>query len=185
MSLKKTFGSTMLKLLGFKIVGEVPKVPKYVLMIAPHTSIIDVFYGKCYNWAIEMIPHIIVKKEFFFFPLGAIIRGWGGVPIDRKKGKNVMEQMVNYFDCNEKFILAITPEGTRARNPNWKSGFYRIAVAANVPIYMCFIDFKKKEVGFIGEFKPTDNLKKDIKAIKYLYKDMEGFHKDKFTVGKI
>ena len=181
MKFKQAFGKLMLKLTGFKIIGDIPTDPKYVLVIAPHTSIADMFMGKFYNWTIGMKPKVMVAKKFFFFPVGSIIRTWGAVPIDRSKGKTVVEQMVKFFNENENFILGITPEGTRKRTVNWKSGFHRIATAAKVPVYMSVIDFKTKTLGVFGKFETTNDVKEDIKALKKLYRDAEGYHKEKFT----
>ncbi len=183
---KRAFARFMLKLLGWELIETGPSDPKYICIVAPHTSIIDVFYGKMYNWAVCMTPKIMIKKEFFFFPMNFILKSIGGVPIDRKKGKNVIDQMIKYFNENKEFALAITPEGTRKKNPNWKTGFYRIATAVNVPLYLSYTDFKTKKLGFsLKKFDFTGDLKADMKTIKRFYKDMEGFHKDNFTVGDI
>ena len=178
----KFIGNSFFKIIAWKLVGEVPKVPKYVCVLAPHTSLWDMVWGKMYNWAFEMKPKIMIKKEFFFFPMGPLIRLWGAIPIDRKFPGGIVKQMAEQYSIQDKMILAITPEGTRSLNPDWKTGFYRIAQAAGVPIYLTFSDFKSKSAGFMGEFKITGDMNKDIKAIKEKYKDMEGIFKDKFSV---
>ncbi len=182
-SFKKFIGKSFYKIKGWKFIGSVPTAPKYVCVLAPHTSIWDMVYGKMYNWAMGMEPKIMVKKEFFFFPMGALIKSWGAIPIDRKYPGGVVKQITDNIKKNENFILAITPEGTRSPNPNWKSGFYRIALAAKIPIYVSFIDFKTKTAGFVGnEFIPTGNTEKDINEIKEKYRGMEGLHKGKFKI---
>ena len=181
-SLKKYLSKSFLKLRGWKFIGEVPKEKKYVVIIAPHTSIFDIIYGKLYHWAFEMKPKIMIKKEFFFFPVGNILKIWGGIPIDRKYAGGVVKQMADNFQNSDEFIIGIAPEGTRSPNPNWKTGFYRIAEAANVPIFLTVIDFKKKEIGFLGEHKRTGDMEKDIKDIKERYRDAEGYHKEKFVI---
>ncbi len=181
-SLKKKLSKSFLKLRGWKFIGEVPKEQKYVVIIAPHTSIFDMIYVKLYHWAFGMKPKIMVKKEFFFFPVGNIIKVWGGIPINRKYAGGVVKQMADNFKNSEEFIIGIAPEGTRSLNSNWKSGFYRIAEAANVPIFLTFIDYKKKEIGFLGEHKITGNIEKDIQDIKERYRGIEGYHKRKFAI---
>ncbi len=181
-AVSKFIGKSFFKIIGWKLVGEVPDVPKYVCVLAPHTSLWDMIWGKMYNWAFEMKPKIMIKKEFFFFPMGILLRLWGAVPINRKYPGGIVNQMADEYKKTEKMILAITPEGTRSPNPNWKTGFYRIAQAANVPIYLTLSDFKSKTAGFIGEFKITGNMEKDIKAIKEHYKGMEGLYKGKFEI---
>jgi 1-acyl-sn-glycerol-3-phosphate acyltransferase len=184
-SIKKSYGKLLLKILGWKIVGELPKDEKYVAVIAPHTSIMDMFIGKIYNWAVGMKPSIMVKKEFFFFPVGLIIRSWGGIPVDRQNAASIVDQMAEKFKKRKKLILAITPEGTRALNTEWKTGFYRIAEKAQVPIYMVFGDFKKKTVGILGKFETTGNMEEDIKAIKRHFVGITGYHEHKFSVGDV
>ena len=90
--------------------------------------------------------------------------------------------MVKLFNEREELILAITPEGTRKRNPNWKTGFYRIAIAANVPVSLAYIDFGKKELSMGKMFYPTGNMEEDIKKVKEYYKDKKGYHPEKFAV---
>ena len=181
-SLKKHLSKFFFKTLGWKFVGEVPKTKKYVVILAPHTSIMDMIYGKLYNWAFDMKPKIMIKKEFFFFPIGSLIKMWGAIPVNRKYPGGIVKQMADNFKNSEELILAITPEGTRSPNPNWKSGFYRITEAANVPLFMTIMDFKTKQIGYLGEHKITGNFKEDLKAIKEKYKHAEGFNKGKFVI---
>ncbi len=129
-----------------------------------------------------MKPKIMVKKEFFFFPVGPLIKFWGAIPIDRSYPGGIVAQIADAFNKNERMILAITPEGTRKANPDWKTGFYRIAKEAHVPMYISFIDFKSKRAGFFGEFPPTDDQDADIKAIKEMYRGMEGLKKGRFAI---
>ncbi len=183
--MKKLFAKFMLWALGWKIIGGFPDAPKYVGVIAPHTSIVDMFMGKFYNWIVDMEPKIIIKKEFFFFPLNLILKLWGGIPVDRKDAKGVVTQVVEMINKSDKFVLGITPEGTRSANPNWKTGFHRIATEAKIPVYLLFIDFKKKELGFLGEYKLTNNQEEDIKGIKRKYANIGAYHPEKFDLGDI
>ncbi|MCF6365098.1 MAG: 1-acyl-sn-glycerol-3-phosphate acyltransferase [Bacteroidales bacterium] len=181
-SFKRFTAKTFFKIVRWKVVGDIPDVPKYVMVIAPHTSFLDVIYGKMYNWLVDMKATIMIKEEFFFFPMGALLRHWGGIPINRKYPGGIIAQMTEEFNKSEKMILSITPEGTRSPNPDWKTGFYRIAVSANVPIYLTLIDFKSKTLGFLGEHKITGDMKSDINAIKERYRGMEGYRKGKFVI---
>jgi 1-acyl-sn-glycerol-3-phosphate acyltransferase len=181
-SFKKFIGKTFFKLIGWKFEGELPKNPKYVCVLAPHTSIWDMILGKMYNWGTGMQTKIMVKKEFFFFPMGSLLRLWGAIPINRQYPGGIVKQMTDTFNEKSEFILTITPEGTRAPNPDWKSGFYRIAVEADVPIFIAIADFKSKRAGFLGQFIPTGNQEKDIQAIKEYYRGMEGLRKGKFVI---
>jgi len=180
--LSKFIGKSFYKLQGWEFYGEVPMVAKYICVLAPHTSIWDMVWGKMYNWANDMKPKIMVKKEFFFFPVGPVIKKWGAIPIDRQYPGGIVAQIADEFRKNEKMSIAITPEGTRGANPNWKTGFYRISKEANVPMYISFIDFKSKRAGFFGEFKSSDNMEADIKTIKEMYRGMEGRIKGQFAI---
>lgn len=180
--MKKAFARFVLKILGWKLKGEIPKPKKYVLVIAPHTHAIEMIMGKLYNWAADFHQSIIVKKEFFYFPVGYILKAWGGVPIDRSKPENLVNQIVQEFKERDEFVLGITPEGTRKANPNWKTGFWRIAKAADVPVYMVYGDFKKKEMGMLGEFKLTDDMEADMERIKQHFKDINAFRPENFAI---
>lgn len=177
----KKIAKFILWLWGWKILGKPPTEKKYVTIIAPHTAYIDFFVGKLATWAMGVEPKTLIKKEVFNFLTAPIVRMWGGIPIDRSKGGSVVPQVVKMFNENEKFILGITPEGTRKRNPNWKTGFYRIANAANVPICCAFIDFGKKELSMEKVFMPTGDLEKDMLEIKSYYRDKIGYHPEKFA----
>ncbi len=182
--IKQFAGKSLLKLFGWKMTGLPPKDKKYVCIVAPHTSIKDMFIGKWYNWAHNMEPKIIMKQEFFFFPLGIIVRRWGAIPIDRSKAANVVDQMAKHFAENDEFTLAITPEGTRKINHKWKTGFYRIAQKAGVPLHLTYIDFKTKEVGFMPEFKMSGDIKADMPKIQLRYKGIYAAHVNLFSIGE-
>lgn len=180
--LLQKFARFILKLIGWKITGGIPHEKKYVTLVAPHTSNIDFFIGKLANWAMGIKPKVLIKKEAFNFITSPFIKMWGGIPIDRSKGAEIIPQVVKLFNEREELILAITPEGTRKRNPNWKTGFYRIAIAANVPVSLAYIDFGKKELSMGKMFYPTGNMEEDIKKVKEYYKDKKGYHPEKFAV---
>jgi len=182
MSIQKFISKSFFKIFKWEIIGEVPKTKKYVMVIAPHTSLLDVPMGKMYNWIINMKVSLMIKKEFFFFPMGLLLRQWGGIPINRNYPGGIVQQLADKFKNSEELIVSLTPEGTRAPNPNWKSGFHRIATAANVPVYLTCIDFKSKKIGFIGEHKLTGDIQKDIDDIKKRYVGMEGYKKGKFVL---
>ncbi len=178
------YGKAILKILGWKTMGTVPSDPKYVMIVAPHTSIADMFMGKIYSWAVGFRSKIMIKKEFFVFPVNLFIKLLGGIPIDRKHAKNTVDQMVDVFAERKKLILSITPEGTRARNRKWKTGFYRIAVKSNIPIYLTTIDYQNKTLGFLCKFVPTGDFDTDIKIIQQKYKGIKGYHPNKFTINE-
>ena len=180
--MKKAFARFIIKIIGWTYDKNIPTEKKYVMVVAPHTSAIEMFMGKLFGWAAGFRPSIIVKKEFFYFPVGFILRKWGGVPIDRQNPVNIVRQIADEFEKRDEMILAITPEGTRKPNPNWKTGFYRIAQMANVPIYLACADFKKKKLQILGEFKPSGNLEKDMELIKQEFKDVTAYRPENFAI---
>ena len=106
----------------------------------------------------------------------------GALPVDRKKRTSVSDQMVEQFQLRDNFQLAISPEGTRSKNVQWKTGFYYIALNAGVPIILAFIDYSKKEVGVKTIFYPTGDVKNDIEKIKSYYKDVQAKHPKRFAI---
>lgn len=125
---------------------------------------------------------MLIKKEFFFWPVGFLLRKMGGIPTDRSKGANLIRQVIKQFNERDYMHLAITPEGTRKRTKNWKAGFHTIARNANVPVYVVSFDWGRKVVTLWGEFELTDNAAEDIKRLKAFYceKGVKGKHPENF-----
>lgn len=172
----------ILKIFGWKTVYSVTEPDKSVICVAPHTSNWDFIVGKLCYWAIEKKAGFLMKKSWFVFPLGYIFKAMGGVPIDRSKRMSVTQQMVEEFNKREKFHLAITPEGTRKPNPEWKKGFYYIAKGSGVPIQLAYLDFGKREMGITEVFYPTDNEQADFKYIFNYYKGVEAKKPENFII---
>lgn len=162
--------------LGWKIADESPKnVKKCVVVMGPHTTNWDFIIGRMAFMQYGVKATFLIKKELFFPPLGWILRAMGGIPVNRKGNNNLTDQAVQHFEQNESMYMVFTPEGTRSYNPRWKKGFYYIAQKANVPIYIGFIDYKRKIGGFYGgEFKTTGNVDADILEIKKILSQYKG-----------
>lgn len=172
----------ILKLSGWHAVVTVPEPPKSIICVAPHTSNWDFPIGKLSYLALERKASFLIKKSWFFFPMGLFFRAMGGVPIDRSKRSSVTEQMAEEFSKREKFHLAITPEGTRSLVDKWKMGFYHIAVKANIPIQLAYIDYAKKEVAIKELFYPTGNEEADFEKIQEYYKNIHAKFPAKFNL---
>lgn len=170
----------ILALLGWKLDENVPVgIDKCVIVMGPHTSNWDFIIGRM-AWVIYGVkPKILIKKELFFFPLGWILRAVGGIPVDRKKNNNMTDFAVNLFQKEKSLFLVFTPEGTRSYNPNWKKGFYYIARKAQVPIYICYMDYERKMGGVHSVYYPTDNVNEDIAHIKGILKQYKGKYPEK------
>ena len=131
--------------------------------------------GRLAMWSFGIDVKILIKKELFFFPMGIFLKAVGGVPVDRKGGKtNITGQIAKKFAEQDKLCVLFTPEGTRSYNPNWKKGFYYLAIKADVPIFLGYIDYKHKTGGIKKKFVPTGDVNKDLEEIKAFYKDYSG-----------
>lgn len=177
----KALSKLILRWAGWKT-GSIKGVelPKCVICVAPHTSNWDFIIGKLFYTAMGCNAGFLMKKEWFFFPLGFLFKSLGGVPVDRSKRTSVTDQMVEVFNSREKFQLAITPEATRKPAEEWKRGFYYIAQSAQVPILLAYFDYKKKEVGILDIFYPTGNVDKDITQIREKYRGVSGRNPENF-----
>lgn len=167
---------------GWQMAGELPPNLKQAVIIAvPHTSNYDYPLTMGFFSIMQKNVRFLAKKELFGFPLGIIMRGTGGIAVDRSKKNNLVDYMVSLFKDNEEMLLIIPPEGTRSKVEEWKSGFYHVAVAAKVPIALGYLDFATKKAGVLDMFYPTGNIKEDLPKIKAYYKDIQGKHPDKFA----
>ena len=177
----------ILRLAGWKLDKNIPKeYSRCVLIGAPHTSNWDFFYTLLSFKALKIPYKFTIKKEWFRFPLNLIMIPLGGIPIDTKSTskshESKVDTMANYFQIKNKLVMAITPEGTRAKREQWKTGFYFVAKKANVPICLAFLDYKNKVAGVGKTIVPSDNIEKDMKEIMSFYKDKTAKFPNKFSV---
>lgn len=175
--------SFILKRIGWKIVGITDLPSKCIICVAPHTSNWDLLLGKLIYLSLGRKSYFLIKKTWFFFPMNLLFNAMGGIPVDRSKKTSLTEQMTSEFSQRDDFQLAITPEGTRSKNAEWKRGFYYIATAANVPIVVAILDYKDKTAYFDSVFAPTGDADKDIAEIQDRYKNANGKHQEKFSSG--
>lgn len=155
---------------GWKIVGEAPKEKKFIMIAAPHTSNWDLLYARAAFYILRIRLKYTIKKELFFFPLGILLKGIGGIPIDRKSKGKMVDKMVALYDEYDSLTIMITPEGTRSYSPRWKKGFYYIANEAKIPISLGFLDYKKKHAGIGPLIYPTGNYEEDLEKILTFYR---------------
>ena len=119
------------------------------------------------------------KHTIFRWPLGWFFRAIGGLPVQRGHALNLIQQMTDLFATSERLVLALAPEGTRIKTDHWKSGFYHIARAAEVPIAMAWLDYGKKQIGLGGVFYPGDDIEAVYDHIRKFYKDRQGKYPEK------
>ena len=175
-------GGTFLKLSGWKVCGDFPALDKAVLVAAPHTS----------NWdGLNMLAtaaHYRVKLRWMGKasltrgPFGWLIKALGCVPIDRSQSNDVVRVMADAFAASERMVLAIPPEGTRSAVREWKSGFYHIAVAADVPIVLSVLDYATKRVSLAAVVYPSGDYEADLAVIRGHYATAKGKNREKFVV---
>ena len=158
---------------------------KYIICLAPHTSNWDFLIGQLYNWAQGLKSNFLMKKEWFFWPLGPVFKRLGGIPVYRQKQTSMTDSMAEAARQAETFHLCITPEGTRSPNPDWKKGFYFIALKAGIPILLYGVDFQKKRIQCTKTIIPTGNLENDMRDIKLYFKDFKGKNPENFTIGEV
>ena len=151
------------------------------MVCAPHTSNWD-FPLALASFAIaELKVNYFIKKSWFFFPMNLLFKATGGVPVDRSKNHGLVDSMTKLLQDSDEMIVAVPAEGTRAWVPKWKTGFYHIAKAAEVPIIFGFVDFKKKEVGFGPLFNVTGDFFKDMTKIQAFFENKRGKFPEKYN----
>lgn len=159
---------------GWTPIGTVPKLQKTVLIFAPHTSNWDGFWAIVYKVHVGLDLRFFVKDSMFWFPMGALLRFFGAIPLDRKRAKSAVNEAIAAFDQNEHFYFGLAPEGTRSKTKGWKSGFYRIAEGANVPVVIGFLDYEKRRLGIGPIVTLTGNKEKDLGIFRSFYSSISG-----------
>ena len=177
----KLLSKLLLRIVGWHVVVSVPDYPKCIICVAPHTSNWDFILGKLAYMSVGRKAGFLMKETWLFFPLGMIFRAIGGIPVPRKRGSSLVESIINKFNNTDRMALAITPEGTRSKVSQWRSGFLHIARAANVPILLGKFDFKEKYIYVTDEFTISGDVERDMQRIKDYYKDANACYPEKFT----
>ena len=168
--------------MGFKDDVSEPFLEKYIIALAPHTSNWDFVIGMLYCRAKGFRCNFLMKKEWFFWPLGILMHRLGGIPVFRNKQMGMTDIVAEQAMKMKSFRLCITPEGTRKPVTEWKKGFYYIALKANLPILLYALDYRTKTITCTRTFYPTGDAEKDILEIKNYYKDFTGRHPEKFRL---
>jgi len=164
----------LLRVGGWTPVGTIPDVPKAMIIAAPHTSNWDGIWALIYKVAIDAEIHFFAKKSLFWFPLSSLLRWLGGIPLDRERAGSAVKQAIDMFQSEDSFYFGLAPEGTRTKKPGWKSGFYRIAEGADVPVYLGFLDFQNKHLGIGPRLDLTGDLDADLGTIRNFYAGIQG-----------
>lgn len=168
--------------MGWKEDVDQPTPDKCIICIAPHTSNWDFFIGKTYYTALGRTSNFLMKKEWFFWPLGPMFRRMGGIPVERSRHTSLTDQLAKLALESTHFSLAVTPEGTRSRNTEWKRGFYYIALKAKLPILLYGIDFATKTIVCKRTLIPSGDVETDMRIIADYFKIFKGKHPENFAL---
>jgi len=164
----------LLRVAGWRIEGAPPKAPKFIVAAAPHTTNWDFLVMLGVVLAIRLPVHWLGKHTIFHPPFGAIFARLGGIPIDRGKISNVVEQLVQVFAARQRFVLTISPEGSRKQVGRWKSGFYHIAKGAAVPLLLVSVHYPRRTVTIGEPFYPSDDAAADAQRITAFFASARG-----------
>lgn len=177
-------------MVGWSVENKVSEgLDKCVMIAAPHTSNADLLYTLAAFAELEIPVRFTIKNDWTRMPvIGVFIRALGGVGIDRKpkeeSGRKIsfVEAMARLFDKHDRLVVLVTPEGTRSKSENWKSGFYHVAKQANVPVAFGFLDYKRKVAGIGGLIYPTQDQEADMRKIMAFYAPIHAKYPEHFAV---
>jgi 1-acyl-sn-glycerol-3-phosphate acyltransferase len=167
--------------MGWRIEGNLPDEPRLVIAVAPHTSNWDFVVGFSAYLALQLDATWFGKHTLFRWPLGPILRYFGGIPIVRTKAANVVDLYIHEFARRERMVLAIAPEGTRKKVAGWKTGFYHIAHGAGVPIVPVSLDFSTRRVRILAPMRPTGELERDLAALRANFRAAMAKHPENYA----
>ena len=181
-TLLRSLSVAFLKLAGWKVEGQLPEgCNKSVLIAAPHTSNWDLPYTLMVAFALRLHIYWMGKEQIFRFPFRGLMMWLGGIPVHREKASNLVAASVEAIRAADGPLqLVVPPEGTRSKSRYWKTGFYYIAVGAQVPIVMAYMDYSRKVSGLGPIFQPTGDVEADMARIKTFYAPFKGKNADQF-----
>lgn len=171
--------------MGWQVEMTVPYRDKCIICVAPHTSNWDFIIAELYYHSIGRTAGFLMKKEWFFWPMGVLFRSMGGIPVERSRHVCLTDRVAEAAIKAERFELAVTPEGTRSLATKWKRGFYFIALKAGLPIQLYAIDYKNKRIVCTKELVPSGDVEADMRLIMDYYRPYEGKYPGKFAVEDI
>lgn len=171
----------LLRMAGWSVDISVPDYKKCIICVAPHTSNWDFILGKLAYASVGRKAGFLMKEAWFVWPLGCFFRAIGGIAVPKKRGAKLTEYIIERFQSSDHMQLPVTPEGTRSRVTQWRTGFLRIAEGAGVPVVLGAIDAATRSIIIRREFKPTGDVDADMRAIKDYYRQFTGIKPEKFT----
>lgn len=183
--LSRALGRAVLALLGWRVEGEVPNLPRLVAVVAPHTCTMDLLVGLAVVLALGVRVSWLGKHTIFRGPLGALLRRIGGIAVDRRAPEGVVAEAVEMFRRADRLYLALAVEGTRRRVERWKTGFHRIAVGAGVPVVPVWLDYRSRRVGIGPPLVPRGELAADLARLAAFFQARMARHPERFSPPRI
>ncbi|WP_421869747.1 1-acyl-sn-glycerol-3-phosphate acyltransferase [Motiliproteus sp.] len=172
----QAFCRWLAKKLGWTLVDNIPDEKCYVVIGYPHTSNWDFMLAMLFKFAVGFQFNWIAKHTLFFWPLGILMRALGGIGVDRARTKGFIGELARAFQEHERMVLVITPEGTRGHTDCWRSGFYHLALSAEVPVVLGFVCFTTKRIGLGPMIHLTGDEETDLAKIREFYADKIGLY---------
>jgi 1-acyl-sn-glycerol-3-phosphate acyltransferase len=172
----RAVGKGALRIMGWRIAGDIVDHPSYVAIVAPHTSNWDFVVGLAVRYALRLDASWLGKHTLFRPPFGWLMRRWGGIPVDRTASHDVVAQTIAAFTSRPGLFLVITPEGTRRKVARWRTGFWHIAKGAGVPILPVVFNWRERVVRIHKPFFPGPDVRTDIELLQALYAGADGLH---------
>lgn len=171
-------GRLGLRIIGWRAVSGPPPVNKYILIAAPHTTNMDLYYMLFASMAMDIPVTWMMKDTLFWWPLGVLWRKLGGIPVNRRAAVNVVRQMVDVLDQRDEVALMIAPEGTRKAVKHWKLGFYWMALGADVPIVPGYINHAERRIGVGEPLHMSGDIEADFEQLRAFYQEKTGIRPD-------
>jgi 1-acyl-sn-glycerol-3-phosphate acyltransferase len=171
----------LLALAGWRVQGGLPPLPKFVIIVAPHTTNWDFIIGVLAMFITDLRASWLGKHTIFRFPVAPLLRWIGGEPIDRSASHGTVEQAIERFQTRPEWVLALSPEGTRRRVERWKTGFYRIAAGAGVPIVPCSIDYRARIFGIGPPVLPDQDEVAGVATLRALFRKEMARYPERFA----
>ena len=172
----------LLKIFGWRTEGQLPDLPKYVIVGAYHTSNWDFPFAVMFAFVLRIRICWMGKNSLFRWPFRSFFRWVGGIPIERSQHHGVVGETIRAFKENERLIMVITPEGTRRRVQAWKKGFYYIALNAKAPILLAFLDYRRKVAGIGPLITPSGDIEADMEILRDFFANVTPRHPERATI---
>jgi len=179
-AISRSFGRFVLRLFRWDIVGEYPDTNRVVIVVAPHTSNWDFVIGLACKFAMGFRAHWLGKHSIFMWPFKGLLIGLGGIPVIRHAASDMVSQVAERFKTGRPLMLAIAPEGTRKKTEKLKTGFIRIAIEAEVPIWFLALDYGKRQMILGDVYHPTGDIEKDELFVRNYYAQFKGRYPEQY-----